>query len=180
VPDRYPRLLDKLFASRATVDPEDADFFGAFAVDPARPASELEAAYGPGLTEAETKLTVGQMVVSRLGGHAEYADRLSLGPIELIVRDVDEKGRITGLGLSFEPTAPVARVPVFLSAGEIYDRIVKLFGGAKREAGSGDQVSDPQAASESEPDQLRMAKFNSDESGSDDAEAPEGAPPTTA
>ncbi|RWD96318.1 MAG: potassium/proton antiporter, partial [Mesorhizobium sp.] len=44
-------------------------------------------------------------------------------PIELIVRDVDEKGRITGLGLSFEPTAPVARVPVFLSAGEIADRL---------------------------------------------------------
>ncbi|TGS82027.1 potassium/proton antiporter, partial [Mesorhizobium sp. M2D.F.Ca.ET.178.01.1.1] len=40
-----------------------------------------------------------------------------------IVRDVDDKGRITGLGLSFEPTAPVARVPVFLSAGEIGDRV---------------------------------------------------------
>ena len=39
VPDRYPRLLDRLFASRAEVDPEDADFFGAFAVDPARPAA---------------------------------------------------------------------------------------------------------------------------------------------
>ena len=37
VPDRYPRLLDRLFASRAEVDPEDADFFGAFAVDPAPP-----------------------------------------------------------------------------------------------------------------------------------------------
>ena len=48
-----PRLLDRLFASRAAVDPEDADFFGAFAVDPARPAEELEAAYAPGLTEAE-------------------------------------------------------------------------------------------------------------------------------
>jgi cell volume regulation protein A len=42
------------------------------------------------------------------------------------VRDVDEKGRITGLGLSFEPTAPVARVPVFLSAGEIGDRVAAL------------------------------------------------------
>ena len=37
VPDRYPRLLDRLFASRAEVDPEDADFFGAFAVDPGPP-----------------------------------------------------------------------------------------------------------------------------------------------
>jgi cell volume regulation protein A len=123
VPDRYPRLLDKLFASRAVVDPEDADFFGVFAVDSARSAAELETAYAPGLTEAELKLTVGAMVTARLGGRAEYADRVLLGPIELIVRDVDDKGKITGLGLSFEPTAPVARVPVFLSAGEIGDRL---------------------------------------------------------
>jgi cell volume regulation protein A len=126
VPDRYPRLLDKLFASRALVDPEDADFFGAFAVDPARPAAELEAAYGIGLTEAERKLSVAALVVERLGGHAEYADRVPIGPIELIVRDVDDKSHIVGLGLSFEPTAPVARVPVFLSAGEIADRVVAL------------------------------------------------------
>jgi cell volume regulation protein A len=124
VPDRYPRLLDKLFASRALVDPEDADFFGAFAVDPARPAAELEAAYGIGLSEAERKLTVAALLIERLGGHAEYADRVPIGPIELIVRDVDDKGHITGIGLSFEPTAPVARVPVFLSAGEIADRVV--------------------------------------------------------
>ena len=123
VPDRYPRLIDKLFASRAVVDPEDADFFGAFAVDPARPAEELELAYGPGLTEEERKLTIGALVTERLDGHAEYADRVSLGSIELIVRDVDDKGRITSLGLSFEPTAPVARVPVFLSGGELFDRI---------------------------------------------------------
>ncbi len=123
VPDRYPRLLDKLFASRALVDPEDADFFGAFAVDPARPAAELETAYGIGLSEAERKLTVAALLIERLGGHAEYADRVPIGPVEVIVRDVDEKGHITGVGLSFEPTAPVARVPVFLSAGEIADRV---------------------------------------------------------
>ena len=52
VPDRYPRLLDRLFASRAEVDPEDADFFGAFTVDPARPATDLEAAYAAGLSES--------------------------------------------------------------------------------------------------------------------------------
>src|SRR5262245_24048057 len=103
VPDRYPRLLDKLFASRTEVDPEDADFFGAFDIDPDRPAGELEASYGVGLRPEEGKLTVAALVSERLGGHPEYADRVVIGPIELIVRDVDEKGRITGLGLSFEP-----------------------------------------------------------------------------
>ena len=144
VPDRYPRLIDKLFASRAVVDPEDADFFGAFAVDPARPAEELELAYGPGLTDEERKLTIGALVTERLDGHAEYADRVSLGPIELIVRDVDDKGRITSLGLSFEPTAPVARVPVFLSAGELFDRVAgfirNLRKPAKEEAVDGNET----------------------------------------
>lgn len=135
VPDRYPRLIDKLFASRAVVDPEDADFFGAFAVDPARPAEELELAYGPGLTEEERKLTIGALVTERLDGHAEYADRVSLGTIELIVRDVDDKGRITSLGLSFEPTAPVARVPVFLSAGELFDRIARFVRNRRKPVG---------------------------------------------
>ncbi len=126
VPDRYPRLLDRLFASRAAVDPEDEDFFGAFALDPQRPASELEAAYGIGLDAGEQKLTMAALVAGRLGGRPEYADRVAVGPIELIVRDVDEKGRIVSLGMSFEQTKPPPTTPVFLSAGEMRDRAVAL------------------------------------------------------
>ncbi|QPC85952.1 potassium/proton antiporter [Mesorhizobium sp. NBSH29] len=122
VPDRYPRLLDRLFASRTEVDPEDEDFFGAFAVDPNRPATELEAAYGIGLTDAEQTMTVAALLNERFGGRAEYADRVMVGPIELIVRDVDEKGRIISVGLSTEPLAIQPTVPVFLSIAEIGDR----------------------------------------------------------
>ena len=132
VSDRYPRLLDRLFASRTDVDPEDADFFGAFAVDPSRPAAELEAAYGPGLSEAERKLAIGQLVLQRLGGRAEYADRVTLGPIELIVRDIGETGQVTSLGLSFEPTPRTTSIPAFLSPGELADRIAALFGRMRR------------------------------------------------
>ena len=127
VPDRYPRLLDRLFASRAEMGPEDEDFFGAFAVEPSRPASELEAAYGACLTEAERGKTIGELVLQRLGGHHEYADRVPLGPIDLIVRDVDEKGRIVSIGLSIEPVARGPSVPVFLSFGELGDRLVALW-----------------------------------------------------
>jgi len=34
------------------------------------------------------------------------------------VRDVDDEGRITGIGLSVDPPARPAEVPVFLSIGE--------------------------------------------------------------
>ena len=57
VPDRYPRLLDRLFASRTEVSPDDADFFGAFAVDPARSAAraggELQSRPDRGREEAD-------------------------------------------------------------------------------------------------------------------------------
>lgn len=134
VSDRYPRLLDKLFASRTEVDPEDADFFGAFAVDPARPATDLEAAYGPTLYESERKLTIGALMSSRLSGHPEYADRVQLAPIELIVRDVDENGKITAIGVSFEPSAAKPTVPMFLSPGEFGDRVRGWLGRRKRPA----------------------------------------------
>jgi cell volume regulation protein A len=136
VPDRYPRLLDRLFASRSEVDPEDSDFFGAFAVDPARPASDLEAAYGPGLTEAESKLTIGALILSRLGGRAEYADRVTLGPIELIVRDVDEKGRVASVGIALEPTPQRPPIPAFFGASEIRDRLRQFFGRGKPPGGT--------------------------------------------
>ena len=132
VPDRYPRLLDRLFASRTEVSPDDADFFGAFAVDPARSASELEANYAPGLTEAEQKLSIGQLMLQRLGGHAEYADRITLGTIELIVRDVDEDGKIVSVGLSLDPTPAVTSIPAFLSVSELADRIRGLFNRIRR------------------------------------------------
>jgi cell volume regulation protein A len=133
VPDRYPRLLDRLFASRSEVDPEDSDFFGAFALDPARPASDLEAAYNPGLTEAEAKMTIGALILSRLGGRAEYADRVTLGPVELIVRDVDEKGRVVSVGIALEP-APPPSIPAFMGAREIAERLRQYFRNRKSAA----------------------------------------------
>ncbi|HWK63825.1 MAG TPA: potassium/proton antiporter [Rhizobiaceae bacterium] len=126
VPDRYPRLLDRLFASKADVDPEDEDFFGAFAVDPARPADELALAYGAELSEAEHRLSIEALIRERLDGRVEYGDRIPMGPIELIVRDVDDKGRITGVGLSVEPAPPPPRVPFFLSVVELRNGMTVL------------------------------------------------------
>jgi potassium/hydrogen antiporter len=120
VPDKYPRLLDRLFASRATVAADDADFFGAFAVDPLRPASDLTLAYGVLLSESDQRRSIAELMIERLGGRAEYADRVTIGEVELIVRDVGDEGGITEIGLSFEPQTQ-ARIPVFMSPGELKD-----------------------------------------------------------
>lgn len=140
VPDRYPRLLDRLFASKADVDPEDEDFFGAFAVDPARPADELALAYGAELSDAERRLSIEALIRERLEGRVEYGDRIPMGPIELIVRDVDDKGRITGVGLSVEPAPPPPRVPFFLSLAELRNSAAAMVNKLRKRQPAKDEV----------------------------------------
>jgi len=125
---RYPRLLDRLFASPAPVAGDDADFFGAFSIDPARTALDLQAAYGIDLRADEQELTIAELMTRRLGGRAEYADRVALGPVDLIVRDVDEQGRIESVGVSLEPEAAQRQVPMFLTGRELAAKIRGLFG----------------------------------------------------
>ncbi|WP_026381397.1 potassium/proton antiporter [Afifella pfennigii] len=133
VPDRYPPLLDRLFASRAEVDPADVDFFGQFAVDPERPAAELAAAYGVALSDEEAAMSIAELVMERVVGKAEYGDRIPLEPVELIVRDTDAEGRPTRLGVSLDPPEPSESFITLLSAGGLRDRLARLAGLKRRE-----------------------------------------------
>jgi cell volume regulation protein A len=124
----FIHLLDRLFASRAELDPDDEEFFGMFAISPNRPATELDAAYGPGLlAEIEKSMTVGELIVSRLGGRVDYADRIRFGSIILIVRDIDENDHIASVGISMEAVEPPRTLPVFLNLNEISERIRNRF-----------------------------------------------------
>ncbi len=110
------RLLDRLFASPAAVESDDPDFFGAFAISPARAARELETAYGPGLiAEAEKDMTIADLMAARLGGKPDFADRVRLGTMTLIVRTIGANGEVTSVGLSLEPESRVINLPVFLN-----------------------------------------------------------------
>ncbi len=129
----YSRLLDKLFASRVPVEEDDADFFGAFALSPSRPATDLDAAYGPGLlNENEKGLTISELMRQRLGGKAEYADRVRLGSIILIVRDLDDHDHISSVGMSLEAVEPAVTLPIFINMRDIIDRVHDRLKGRKR------------------------------------------------
>ncbi|MDS7595143.1 potassium/proton antiporter [Agrobacterium tumefaciens] len=120
----YSRLIDRLFASALPVTEDDADFFGTFAISPSRPGKELEAAYGPGLlSTAEQAMTIAELIEARLSGKADYADRVRLGSIVLIVRALDEHGAISGVGISLEPVEPATSLPIFISLNEIIHRV---------------------------------------------------------
>lgn len=124
VTPNYIRLLDRLFASRAPVEEDDEDFFGAFSISPSRPAKELDAAYGPGLlSPTEQHMTIADLLTHRLGGRAEYADRVRFGSVVLIVRDLDEQDAIKSVGVSLEPVEPATPLPVFINMREIAHRI---------------------------------------------------------
>ena len=117
------RLLDRLFASAKPVTADDEDIFGTFAISPQRPATELDASYGPGLiTPQQQALTVGELIETRLGGKAEYADRIRLGSLILIVRDLDENHAISSIGISLEPVEPATTLPIFISLKDIIHR----------------------------------------------------------
>ena len=116
----YSRLLDRLFATTLPVREDDSEFFGTFTISPTRPAEELDIAYGPGLlSESDKSRTIAELMEHRLGTKPDYADRVRLGRIVLIVRQIDENGRITSVGISLEPVAPVTRLPIFLNIREL-------------------------------------------------------------
>ena len=120
----YIRLLDRLFASRVPVESDDQEFFGAFSISPSRPARELDAAYGPDmLSSTEQNMSIADLMTSRLGGRAEYADRVRFGSVVLIVRSLDEKDAISAIGVSLEPVEPATSLPLFINMREIAHRV---------------------------------------------------------
>jgi len=158
ISQRYPRLLDRLFASQAPVDEDDAEFFGAFAIDPSRPARELQAAYGPELAPDEQDKTIAELMTDRLGGRAEIADRVAFGPVELIVRDVSDNSKIISVGIALAPEEPKAQIPLFPNLREIRTYLKKRFEKSVPTAdGKEDSVPD-NAAEPSFPNETQTAE----------------------
>lgn len=115
---RYLRLLDRLFASPATLSGDDADFYGNLLIDPKQPVSMLTSEYPTeALKRAPIGLSIGEFVAGRLGGTAEVGDRVNCGDIDLIVRDVDPNGAISEIGLAILDRQ--RRIPLFYSGSEI-------------------------------------------------------------
>lgn len=126
VSDKYPRLLDRLFARLEKLSPDDSDFFGAFGIDPTQPAGLLADAYGAAIAPEDRARPIAALLSDRLGGRAEFADRITLGPVDLIVRDVDERGRVVEAGVAFEQRAEPP-VPAFLSPQTLLEKLAALF-----------------------------------------------------
>ncbi len=103
VPPRQVPLLDRLFASPARLDEQDSQFYGDFALAPEARLGEVSLLYDIPIGRYDPQWSVGELLRREFGGSVEAGDRLPLGPVELIVRSVDENHRVTSVGLAVSP-----------------------------------------------------------------------------
>ena len=93
-------LLDRLFASRATLSAADQEFYGDLAISPAASLGALAESYGLDVAADDREVTVADFMLRQFNGRLEVGDRLVLGPLDLIARTVDDAGAVTEIGLS--------------------------------------------------------------------------------
>lgn len=117
-PNQVP-LLDRLFASRTRLDDEDSQFFGDFALAPEARLGDLSLLYGVPIGRHDPQMAVGDLLRREFGGSVEAGDRLPMGPVELIVRSVDDSHRVTSVGLAVDPAPTHHRMPLFQNLREI-------------------------------------------------------------
>ncbi|MGQ9371073.1 potassium/proton antiporter [Azospirillum sp. ST 5-10] len=102
-PDRL-KLLDKLFGGARPLDQDDRDFYGDLVLMPDVTVGQLAELYGLPMALANADRTLGALFHTEFGEAFEPGDRIRMGSVELIVRDV-ENGEITAVGLALEPSA---------------------------------------------------------------------------
>jgi cell volume regulation protein A len=115
----YIDLLDHLFAGPAE-GATDPALYGEFVIDSEASLRDIVATYGAVVAPDDMDMTVRQFLRRELAGDIEQGDRVSLGPVDIIVRGVTEEHEIAEVGLSVEPEAlHYPEIPLFQSPREI-------------------------------------------------------------
>ncbi|WEN41648.1 K(+)/H(+) antiporter NhaP2 [Thauera sp. GDN1] len=102
-PDEIADRIARMFGGTGGELSANASFFGEFVVDPECSAGDLADAYGLGIAEHERRLSVGELLLARLGRAAVVGDRVHIGAFVLTVREMSAKGVITAAGLKCPP-----------------------------------------------------------------------------
>jgi len=115
----YIELLDHLFAGPAE-RASDPALYGQFMIEGEALLGDIAIAYGAVVPADAMDMTVRQFLRRELAGDVEQGDRISLGPVDIIVRGVSEEHEIEEVGLSVEPDSPKKpQIPLFQSPREI-------------------------------------------------------------
>lgn len=107
--------LDRLFAARRVVDAEADLVFGEFTLAGTARLGEVGALYGFEVRPKDREQTVDDYIRLRLRRKVVAGDRLRVGPVELVVRDMSG-GKIAHFGVELDPDEPwrvrLRRLPV--------------------------------------------------------------------
>lgn len=116
---RRMRLLDKLFSAPAPPADDDREFFGDFVLKPDATLGMVADMYGATVPAEQRDATLAAVFARRYRANFAIGDRISLGELEFIIRDVDEdEDKITSVGLAVEPTQiSRSRVDQMISRG---------------------------------------------------------------
>jgi cell volume regulation protein A len=115
----YIELLDHLFAGPAE-GATDPALYGEFMIDSEAPLADIAATYGAVIPADATAMTIRQYLRRELSGDIEQGDRVSLGPVDIIVRGVTEEHEIEEVGIAVDPEHPQKpEIPLFQSPKEI-------------------------------------------------------------
>ncbi len=97
-------MLDRLFAARPADAGQDErrSVFGEFSFDGTMLAGAIAELYGLAISPEERSLPVGELIRRRLGRHPVVGDRVRLGDVELIIRELDGE-RIAEVGVELDP-----------------------------------------------------------------------------
>jgi len=104
-PNQVP-LLDKLFGRMKENLEEDASLYGDFIIGPEITVKALREAYDLPLSGEAGQASVSELFRREFRQDLEEGDRVHLGPVDLIVREMRD-GRIVSVGLSLDPRPPV-------------------------------------------------------------------------
>jgi potassium/hydrogen antiporter len=109
-PPEHVLTLDKLFSARpvhrsawAAID------LGEFSFEAGVPLGRMCAEYGVPFEPLDREKPLAEFMHDRLGDNAVVGDRVRIGEVELVVREMS-KGKITRIGLAVEPQAE--RLPI--------------------------------------------------------------------
>ncbi|WP_158045792.1 potassium/proton antiporter [Skermanella pratensis] len=113
-------LLDRLFGETRELAEDDRQFFGDLSLKADITVGALAELYGLPLSVRNAKLTLSDLFRQEFRDTVEVGDRLRMGSVELIARDMDE-GKLLTVGLALEPATPPAglRIPVIPRPGDL-------------------------------------------------------------
>lgn len=92
-------VLSKMFSSDADYERQQRKFFGDFVLAGDAALKEVAEIYGLSLSPTQENLTLGELILNRLGGQTVVGDQMEWHAIRWVVMELGDEGVITQVGL---------------------------------------------------------------------------------